>query len=864
MEEEIEVGAVVLATGYEAFDASLRPEYGYGVYQNVLTGLEFERVLSPSGPSGGELVRPSDGERVRRLAFIQCVGSRDITCGQGYCSSVCCMYTAKEAVLATEHLGTGQATVFCSEIRTFGKDFERYYEDARREHGVRYIRCMVSKVFELQQSKNLLISYLREDGGVEEEEFDLAVLAVGLRPPERARQLAGRLGLDLDAYGFCRTNSFDPVSTSRPGIFVCGSFREPQDVPDSLAEASAAASAAARMLARSRNVLSFSQELPPERETEGREPRIGVFLCRCGQEIAGVIDLADLRERVLGMPDVAWVEEFPDMCTEEALACIGARIEEHDLNRVIAAGCSPRTHGRLLRDAVRKAGLNRHLFEMVNLRDQCAWVHRDEPDRATRKAGDLVGMAVARTRLLRPLRTRSLEPIRSGLVIGGGPAGLVASLSLAEQGFEVHLVEREAELGGALRHLRYLLDGSDPQAFLRDLLVRVGEELRVHIHRNAEIESITGSVGDYRVRITCADGGEGQGDKETGGRTDLQVGAVLVATGGREHRPEEYLYGQHERVITQRELEERLAEAMGGQGDKGTRGEDCGEDGAPRVSLSPCLPVGVEGPGGGVVMIQCVGSRDEEHPYCSRICCTQAIKNAHKLKALSPETRIFVLYRDVRTYGLREEYYREARDAGVVFVRYEPERKPSVYAEGDRLRVEVVDPVLDERLLLDADLVVLSAGIVPEENGMLAEMLDIDLTADGFFSEAHTKFRPLEAAREGFFLCGLAHSPRDLSETIVQAQGAVARATTILSKDRIETRGIVATVKEKWCVGCGVCVQICPYDALRLDEERRVAVVEDLLCQGCGACAAACPSGASQQQGFEGRMIFSMIEAAAG
>jgi len=860
-EERIEVGAVILATGYEAFDASLKREYGYGVYQNVLTGLEFERMLSRSGPPEAQLLRPSDGEKPRRLAFIQCVGSRDISCGQGYCSSVCCMYTAKEAILAKEHLGTVEATVFCSEIRTFGKDFERYYEKARNEYGVRYIRCMASKIFELQQSRNLLITYLLEDGGGEEEEFDLAVLAVGLRPPERAKQLAERLGLDTNAYGFCRTGPFDPVASSRPGVFVCGALREPQDLLESVAEASAAASAAAQMLAPSRGVLLPLEEIPPEREADGEEPRIGVFLCRCGHEIGDVVDVSGLVERARGIRDVVWAEDVPYMCTQDGLACIGARLEEHALNRVIVAACSPRTHGRLFRNIVRKAGLNRHLFEMVNVRDQCAWVHRDESQRATRKAADLIEMAAARARLLRPIRTGSMEPIRTGLVVGGGPAGLVASLSLAEQGFQVHLIEREAELGGMLRHLQYTLDGSDPQALLQELVARVEEATLVHIHRSAEIEHLSGSVGDYRVRIACADQDE---ERE---HLDLQCGAILVATGGREYRPEEYLYGQHERVITQRELEQRLGErdkGTKGQGDKGAGRQESGEDGTLPVPPSPHPPIGGAGPGGVVVMIQCVGSRNDKHPYCSRVCCSQAIKNALKLREMRPEARIFVLYRDLRTYGLREEYYRKAREAGVVFLRYEPERKPLIRPKGDRLRVEVLDPVLNAGLALDADLLVLGAGVVPAENRRLAEMLNVPLTSDGFFSEAHATFRPLDSSADGVFLCGLAHSPRDLSETIAQAQGAAARAATILSKDRIEAQGTVATVKEKWCVGCGVCVQVCPYDARYLDEERRVAVVEDIRCQGCGACAAACPSGASQQQGFEGRMIFSMIEAAAG
>jgi heterodisulfide reductase subunit A-like polyferredoxin len=826
---EIGVGAIILANGAEKYNPRLKYEFGFGMYPNVVTSIQFERILAASGPFGGHLQRPGDGKAPKRIAWVQCVGSRDDEAGNTYCSSVCCMYGIKEAVIAKEHARDIEATIFYMDIRTHGKDFDRYYERAKKEHGVRFVRARVGKVDERPESGNLIVHYANEgNGGMRSEEFDMVVLSVGFSPPADAPELADKLGIRLNRHRFFQTARFCPTETTRPGIFVCGAAAAPKDIPETVTQASAAASGAAEIMHDARGTEVVQKTYPPERSVAGEAPRIGVFVCRCGINIASTVDVPSVAAYARTLPDVVHVDENLFTCSQDTQHKIKTAIEEHKLNRVVVASCTPRTHEPLFQETLREAGLNPHLFEMANIRDQCSWTHMREPERATAKAKSLVEMAVAKAGLLEPLKTVVLPVTQKALVLGGGLAGMVSALSIAEQGFEVTLIEREKELGGNARNLRYSLEGADVKAYLGSLMARVETHPRIKVYKGASAESIQGYIGNYKTKIKIA----GR-DYEP----EVEHGVVVVATGAKEARPKEYLYGEDDRVITQLELEQRIA----------------GADATRLARLK------------NVVMIQCVGSRDEERPYCSRVCCQDAVKNALKLKELNPKVNVYVFCRDVRTYGFLEEYYQRARDLGVVFVRYEPEEKPTVERDGDKLVVKARDSILGAALSINPDLVVLASGIIPHDDAAaVSRMLKIPLNEDGFFLEAHVKLRPVDFATEGVFLAGLAHSPKNIQETVAQAKAAAARAATILAKDTYEAGATTAVVNDLVCAGCGICASVCAYGAPGLVEKdgKTVSRVNEALCKGCGNCTAACPSGAMSHLGFNSRQTRAMLRAA--
>ncbi|MDH5753731.1 MAG: CoB--CoM heterodisulfide reductase iron-sulfur subunit A family protein [Candidatus Bathyarchaeota archaeon] len=806
-EATLKVGSIILAPGFESFDASLKTEYGYGRFQNVVTSIEFERILNASGPYSGLILRPSDGEIPKKIAFIQCVGSRDAQLGNNYCSAACCMYSIKETIIAKEHVPTElKRTIFYMDIRAYGKEFDAYYNRAREEYGVRFVRSRVANVEEDPLTNDLFVHYV-EDGEPKTEEFDMVVLSVGMRPPKNVEKLAEVLGIKLNPYKFCQTDTFSPIETSKPGMFVCGAFAAPKDIPESVAQASAAAAKAIAIIASERGKLITIKEYPLERDVSQEEPRIGVFICHCGINIGGIVNVPEVVEHAKKLPNVAYAEDNLYSCSADTQARIREKIIEHKLNRVVVASCTPRTHEPLFRETVREAGLNPYLFEMANIRDQCSWVHMHEPEKATEKAKDLVKAAVSKVRLLKPLKKPVTSVIPVGLVIGGGVSGTTAALELAKQGFEVYLVEREKELGGHLRHIYYLLGSENPQETLKSVIRDVSENERIHVYLNAEIVNVEGYVGNFRTTI-----------RSGGNEEQIEHGIFIVATGATEYKPTEYLYGVTPRVLTQHELEEKLAK---GQFNAKT-----------------------------VTMIQCVGSRNEERPNCSRICCSQAMKNALKIKELSPETEVYVLYKDIRTYGFKEDYYREAANKGVLFLRYDDEHKPKVTQENGKLMVLAWEPILKTWVPIQAEILVLSVAIVPNpDSKRLAEMLKVPLTKDGFFLEAHVKLRPLDFATDGVFLCGLAHWPKFIEESISQACGAAARAATILSKKTLEVEGIVAHVNEDLCVGCGLCISLCPYGAIEKDE-RGIARVTAVLCKGCGTCGASCPKRAITMDHF--------------
>jgi heterodisulfide reductase subunit A-like polyferredoxin len=831
---ELKVGAIILAPGFEIFDARLKKDLGYGRFPNVLTALEFERILSASGPYSGHVCRPFDQQQPKRIAFLQCVGSREFD--HDYCSSVCCMYATKEAIIAKEHLGEGlQCDIFFMDLRAFSKGFEQYYRRAQ-ELGVRYIRSRVPKIEEVPGTRNLIVQYLGENDRKLSQEYDLVVLSVGMQPPKDVKVLAERFGLVLNAFNFCQTPTFRPAESSREGIFVAGPFAEPKDIPETVMQASAAAAQVLSLLREARGTLITPKVYPPEREVPGEEPRIGVFVCHCGTNIAGVVNVPDVVEYAKTLPNVVYAENNLYTCSNDTQDRIKEKISEHNLNRVVVASCTPRTHEPLFRNTLAEAGLNPYLFEMANIRDQCSWVHMHEPEKATQKSKDLVRMALAKARLLQPLHRQTVRIEKSALVIGGGLSGMTAALALARQGFDAYLVEKENELGGNLRHIHYVLNGEKPQDELARLREEIGQNSRIHVFTGAAIEKIEGTIGNFKTTIAA--------DGET---TEVMHGVVVVATGAEQYQPKEYLYGQDDSVITQRDLEARLASGNGFLALEGNR------------------------PAKTVVMIQCVGSRDADHPYCSRVCCADAIKNALKIKALSPETNVYVLYRDIRSYGFKESYYTKARQQGVVFVRYDEDRKPEVSRNGGGLQVTVYDQTLGMPIMISASLVVLSAGIHPhEDNRKIAQFLKVPLNSEGFFLEAHMKLRPVDFMTDGVFLCGLAHSPKSIEESILQAQAASARAASVLIQDRLELGANISQVVDESCDGCAYCVDTCPYKAITMLEYKwqgsikKVVEANDSTCKGCGCCQATCPKKGVFIRGFTLDQIEAQIHAALG
>jgi heterodisulfide reductase subunit A-like polyferredoxin len=814
-EVELTVGSLILTPGFDKFDPELRGEYGYGRLKNVVTSLEFERLLSASGPFQGHVIRLSDQKEPKKIAWIQCVGSRDITCGRDYCSSVCCTYATKQAIITRDHYPQMETTIFYNDLRTFGKGFDRYHESAVEKYGVRYIKSMISTIKELQQSNNLLISYISDEGEVKEEVFDLVVLSLGLVPSSASRELMEVTSVESNPFGFCDTHPFTPSQTSRPGIYVAGAIEEPRDIPETVMSASSAAALSAELLASERGKMIKEKEYPPEKDISGEPPRVGVFVCRCGTNIARVVEVSSVAEYAKTLPSVVHAEENLYTCSTDTQRKIISAIEEHGINRVVVASCSPRTHEPLFQDTLREAGLNKFLFEMANIRDQCSWVHATHPQKATEKAKDLVKMAVARAVTLEPLKELSFEVKQQALVMGGGVSGMVAALSLAQQGFSVYLIEKTDQLGGNLKDIHYTLEGVNPGEYLNSLIKELETNDKITVYKNAEVIDYSGHVGNFKSTV-----------RSEGKECELEHGVVIVATGGMEYSPEEYHYGESEKVITQRELEEKIVS---------------GNNGFKELKE--------------VVMIQCVGSREQPNQYCSRVCCSQAIKNALKLKEINPEIKVSVLYRDIRSYGFKEIHYRKAREAGVNFLRYDMEAKPEVKADNGKVKVVVKDDILDSSIQLAPDYLVLSAAIRPHpENERLATTFKLPLTPDGFFLEAHMKLRPLDFASSGMFLCGLAHSPKFIDESIAQAKGSASRAATILSQKQMLVGGVVSVIDRERCAACLTCVRICPYNVPVITTEG-VAEIEAVSCRGCGICASACPRSAIQVQHYRDEQI---------
>ncbi len=826
---EINVGAIILSLGIRPFDPNVKDEYGYGKMENVVTSMDYERLLSSTGPYGGEVRRISDKKYPKKIAWIQCVGSRRVIEGENsYCSGVCCTYTQKQVILTKDHEAKATCTIFHNDIRSFGKDFERYFQRAEQLPGVEFIRSYASIVREIPESKNVVVRYATNDDGVKEEDFDMVVLSVGLNPPADYKGLADKFGIELNSHGFSKENNENPVETSRPGVFVSGAFMGPTDIPESVFTASGAGTQCGELLDYRRGNLAKERIYPPERDVSREEPRIGVFVCHCGANIGSIVNVPSTVESALTLPNVVYAQEQLFSCATNSAQEITDLAEEKGLNRVVIAACSPRTLEPLFRDTLREAGLNQYYCDMANIREHCSWVHAKQKDEATEKALDIIRMSVARARYLEPLQEFDLPVNKTALVVGGGIAGMTCALSMANQGHEVHLVEKDKDLGGMAKRIHTTIEGMDVQSYLNDVIRAVYKNPLIHVSHEATITDVSGYVGNFITTL------------ETEGRVKkIKHGASVLAIGADVYKPTEYLYGENDGVFTHLELGEEIAKGK----EKVINAEN-------------------------LVMIQCVGCRNEDRNYCSRVCCSHAVKNALKLKEINPKMEIYILFRDMRTYGFREDYYREASDKHVKFIRYETDDKPQVEAakEGgkDILRITVPDPILGQRLELDADVLSLAAAVIPSASiHEIAGLFKVTLSPDDFFKEAHVKLKPVEFAADGVYLCGTAHYPKHIQESINQAYGAAGRVLTLLSHDTVTASGSVCEVKEYDCVSCGACITACTYDAIEFKEtpKGKKAWVNPVLCKGDGLCNAKCPTNAIVLKHFTNEELHSQIDA---
>ena len=821
---DLNVGSVILTTGAAPFDPSgLDDIYMYKRSRNVMTSLEFERILSAGGPTMGHLVRPSDEKEPEKIAFLQCIGSRDTNkCGNGYCSSVCCMYAIKDGMIAKEHSDVElDVAIFNMDMRTFGKDYEKYYNRAANEEGVRFVKSRIHSVVEEPGTDNLILKYADENGIMQKEVFDMVILSVGLVIPEESVALANRIGVDLDPYNFVKTQTFTPLQTSRPGVYVSGSFQSPKDIASSVTEASGAAAAAGIKLAGARHTQTKTLVMPDERDVLGEEPRIGVFVCKCGINIAGVIDVEAVENYAKTLPNVVYTGGNLFTCSQDTQVSIKELINEHQLNRVVVASCTPKTHEGIFMDTLEEAGLNKYLFEMANIRNQDSWMHFHEPEKATQKAKDLVRMAVARVATLGPLHDKQITVIDKALVIGGGIAGMTAARVLADQGYAVTLIEKETVLGGLGNRLHHTIEGDDIRAYVKDLVGIIEHHDKIDVLKQALIVGFGGYKGNFKTTVLVGPSME---------ERKIDHGAMIVATGAIEYQPTEFLYNESDAVVTQIELTDMIEENKAKELDR-------------------------------VIMIQCVGSRNEENPNCSRICCQSAVKNAILLKKQNADTDVFILYRDMRMYSMLEEYYTKARNLGVIFSRFNPENPPEVAMDDDgKMAVTFTDHVLGQKIEASADLVALSAGVKAADTEELATIIKTNRNAEGFFMEAHVKLRPVEAPTEGIFICGTAHGPKLISETIAQAMAAASRATTFISQPYLTLSSVTAEVEQENCAACLVCVRSCPYNVPVINEFG-VSYIDPALCQGCGVCAAECPAKTIKLNWYEDNQLLSKVEA---
>ncbi|MFV0438867.1 MAG: FAD-dependent oxidoreductase [Desulfopila sp.] len=841
LHQEVKCGAIVFSPGAALFDPSHLDYLAYATNPDVVTALEYERLLSATGPTMGKLVRPSNGEQPKKIAWIQCIGSRGLQKGSGeYCSSACCMFALKEAMVTRERFGDDiETTIFYMDMRTFGKDYELFYQRARDEFGVRFIHSRPHSILQPEGDNKLTLSYTHEGSTDQHQEaYDIVVLSTGFKVAEDVKVLATKMGLAQYADGFPITDNFNVQATSVPGIYVCGTYQAPKDIPETMVQASAAACLAARDVGsvpveaplpaqegedEASEAPQGEELFPTERDVTGEEPRVGVFICDCGENIGSTINVESLVEKITDHPHVVVAQSVGHGCSRESMKIIKEQIMAEGINRVVLGGCSPRSHQEKFQDLLRSAGLNKYLLEIANIREQVTWVHSNDQAMATAKANELIGMAVAAVAKAQPLGDYTLPMNKDALVIGGGVSGMTTALELADKGTKVYLVEKSAELGGVAKKLKKTLEGSSIQDFLADLVAKTKAHGNIEVITGGIIVDHSGMPGMFKTGM--------QVGRQMFYR-QIQHGVTVLATGALPNRPKGYLLDECDKVVTQLELQNLMAEQ-------------------PEAAKS----------WDNVVMIQCVGSRIPENPNCSRVCCQTAIKNALHILELNPEARIFVFYRDMRTYGRQELYYRKAREKGVIFIRYDLDNLPQVAEVDGRVDVSFTDPILGMQVTVSADCLCLSTGLVADNDSTeeLAMTFKLPRTADGFFLEDHVKLRPVDLPVPGFFVAGTAHSPKLIQESVSQARAAVARAQTMLAKDAINLGARTARVDKTKCATCLICVRACPFDVPFINADR-YSEIDPAKCHGCGACVSECPAKAIQLMEFEDDRILAKLD----
>ena len=834
-DEEITInaGSIIVATGYNLLDPSVVEEYGYGIIPNVVTALEYERMLSSSGPTGGVAMRPFDGREPHRIAFIQCVGSRDVKyCA--YCSKICCTYATKEAIITKEHSPEVKIDILYNDLRAFGKGFEEFLVRAETEYDIHYVKGLPSEIFENYETGDLIIRHAdTKNRKVVEDTYDLVVLCPAIIPYENSK-LFEKLGISTDQYGFLIADgsSVECTETCVPGIHMCGTSTGPKDIPESVAQGSAAASMAAMdvVIPEPSETKQITEE---DLELIAQEPRIGVFVCSCGINIAGTVDVEQVTDYAASLPNVVFSQNLLYSCSSDSQVVIKDAIKEHNLNRVVVASCTPRTHEPLFRASLEEAGLNKYLFELANIREHCSWVHQSDMDEATAKAMDLVRMSVARSRLLEPQEEAVTKVEPAALIVGAGVAGMAAAELIAEKGFKVYLVEKESQVGGHLTSIRTVnFDNTPGATVVKDYESRVSGNPNIELLLNSEVTDSKGSIGDFDVTIKTEDN-----------ETTLKVGVAIVAAGAVQLE-EKGLYGLHElpEVMSEVDFNRRLLE------DEGINDNET------------------------FVVIHCAGSREDEslggsRTWCSAVCCTVALEHTLQLLEKHPNSRIYHLYRDLRVNYDGEDRYREAREKGVVFIRFDKDFPPEVTkGKTKALQVSVKDQFLDAQIKLDADHVVLATAMIPRDtNPALSEIFKIPMNMSGFFMEAHPKLRPVDFQTDGIYVAGTATAPKRIHEAIAQGRGAAARALIPLVSGIRKAEAIVSVVDPEICVGCGTCEVNCAFNAIEVvpgDGSHDYAVSNPVLCQGCGKCAAGCPSGAITMKHFTDDQILSQIRSA--
>ncbi|WP_299978100.1 FAD-dependent oxidoreductase [Desulfobacula sp.] len=822
----VEAASVILSVGAKLFDPAVLDNFGGGLFDNVVTGLEYERIMSASGPFQGDLVRVSDKKRPKKVAWIQCVGSRGINKADvPYCSGVCCMYALKEAIVTKERFAESiETTIFYMDMRTYGKDYELYYNRAKNDYGIRMIRCRPHSIVEDYKTKDLSITYaVEEEALTKTEEFDMVVLSTGFRVGQTSIDLMARLGIQLNPHNFAETDHFNSVKTSRPGVYVCGVIESPKDIPETMVQASAAASMAATDLPAITDIPEIENDFMPERDVSKEEPRIGVFICDCGLEIGGVVDVDKMVEFAETRAHVVVSQAVGYGCSSDSMSMIEASVKTNNLNRVVIGGCSPRTHETKFQDLMRRTGLNKYLVEIVNLRDQNTWAHMGQPKEALDKAYKLLGIGINGVRKSRSLTDQTLPMNQNALVVGGGVTGMTAALQLARQGIKVYLVERNPGLGGLAKSIRKTIEGDDVGPFMNQLIDDVSAHENVQVLTRSIIVDHSGIPGRFKTGI------------QTGPRMNymqLDHGVTVLATGALPNRPDVYGLGTHDNIIDQLELDAVI------------------EDNPEKIKAV-----------NNVVMIQCAGSREPDNPNCSRICCQAAMKNALRIKAINPDAQIFILYRDIRTYGFQEDYYREARNLDVKFIRFSADNKPEVKIENDRVSVFVDDIILGRKIQIETNCLALSTGMIADDENTedLSMMFHLPRTQDHYFLEDHVKLRPVDMSVRGIFIAGTVHSPKTIQESITQAHAAAGRAQTLLAKKEINLGAAVAKVDGSKCAACLICVRACPFSIPFINEDG-YSQIDPAKCQGCGVCAADCPAKAIQLLAYEDDQIMAKLD----